>query len=1123
MTSVFNLSHPDWEESVGEPDDEAEEAVRTFISHDLVHFLPPNTPTYYPHTKYHPPKPFDLVLGSLRAEERVVSCGPAEDLESGSDHRPIRLVLALEITTFTRPPHRAFRRTDPSILERSFLEAVSSLPTSPLLTTADIDNRATQLTEALQIAVSAAVPFARTRVGQIVPWWDDELAVASRAAKKAANRAFRLRSRMGREGEVNFAERERRRCRNKLKSMLRRKRELWDERELAQVKEATLWMTVKKRISNSSTANASTPPLRRADGTYATSPLDKLALLRPLLLPTVTANSSNAPAPSQLPAASPQTRPPPARNPDMSTLHWTEPQLAKAANEMRVSGAQVSPGFIVQPATQKAEDCRASEPKRTSADPNRTTTMAKSAAAMRASTTKATTKMATTTTTTTMRTETQNDEAEGGGRGRRGEPVPVGEERQQVRSHLSYRNPREAACLSRYGVESRASEATVTPPEPDAGAPGATSTPTTMPWPELHECEVSSAIMQARPFAACGPDDVPNHILQLLLPRLVPHLVPLYRASLALGHLPHTWRDASCVVLRKPKKSDYRDPKAYRLIAFERCIAKALERIVAAHLAHLAESYELLSRLHFGGRRRRSAEDAVVCVVDEIKGQWRNGNAVVGLALDVSKAFLSVQTERLVTNLRARSLPRPAGDWICSFLSHRTCTLQLEGIVREPIEWTSGLPQGSPFSPILFLTYNSPLLDACATTSTCGFGWIDDVNMLAWGRTVDKAVSAMNRVIPRLEEWSDSHSSAFEPTKTEATIFLPPARELPDDPPPIILRGLQVKYTSTLTMLGAKLDSRLLFRDHIAACAARASASTTTITLLTRSKAGLAPKWARQLVVACVWPRMMWAAAAWYDPAKGKDKTRELVRVQKKASMAVTGGFRSAAGEALEIEAGLLPTHLQLQNHLLRLALRALAAPPSHPLHARTAAARNCPAHASYRSPLDLALANPLLPPNLVVETIHPDPVPPWSPNPAPSVDLARGKEIGTHEHEMVVRDLPIGSLLVYTDGSMGESGMVGAGVAAQLWDGKRVKLAEKEVMDVGLWQRERRKMGQHQTVYTGELEGLRLALASLLLTQTADSLLTTLISLDNTRAHPLHRPDPLIRPTSPARGPARL
>ena len=59
------------------------------------------------------------------------------------------------------------------------------------------------------------------------------------------------------------------------------------------------------------------------------------------------------------------------------------------------------------------------------------------------------------------------------------------------------------------------------------------------------------------------PDGIPHHVLQLLLPALLPRLTALYAVSLALGHLPCSWRDAICVVLKKPKKSDYTDPKAY--------------------------------------------------------------------------------------------------------------------------------------------------------------------------------------------------------------------------------------------------------------------------------------------------------------------------------------------------------------------------------------------------------------------------------------------------------------------------------------------------------------------------------------------------------------------------------
>lgn len=105
--------------------------------------------------------------------------------------------------------------------------------------------------------------------------------------------------------------------------------------------------------------------------------------------------------------------------------------------------------------------------------------------------------------------------------------------------------------------------------------------------------------------------------------------------------------------------------------------------------------------------------------------------------------------------------------------------------------------------------------------------------------------------------------------------------------------------------------------------------------------------------------------------------------------MAITGGFRSAASMALNVEAGLLPIHLQFQWQLFRLALRALAAPPSHPLHHCTSAVQNRRTNALHKSPLNLALANPLLPHDLVVEVIHPDPIPPWSPDPAPPINVA--------------------------------------------------------------------------------------------------------------------------------------
>jgi hypothetical protein len=81
--------------------------------------------------------------------------------------------------------------------------------------------------------------------------------------------------------------------------MMRKKATAWEEREIAHETEANQRSTVKKHISNT-TPNNPTPPLRKNDGTYATSPLDKLELLRPVLLLTIATNAPPSPALAQL-------------------------------------------------------------------------------------------------------------------------------------------------------------------------------------------------------------------------------------------------------------------------------------------------------------------------------------------------------------------------------------------------------------------------------------------------------------------------------------------------------------------------------------------------------------------------------------------------------------------------------------------------------------------------------------------------------------------------------------------------------------------------------------------------------------------------------------------------------
>ncbi|GAA5920547.1 hypothetical protein JCM6882_004138, partial [Rhodosporidiobolus microsporus] len=534
----------------------------------------------------------------------------------------------------------------------------------------------------------------------------------------------------------------------------------------------------------------------------------------------------------------------------------------------------------------------------------------------------------------------------------------------------------------------------------------------------------AAALFATRPFAAAGPDEVSNQVLRLCWPSLRHHLVPLLAASLRLGHVPPGWKEGTATVLKKPKKPDYASPKAYRLIVFGQSTAKLLKAVVARRIAYLGEeNEEVLPKSHYGGRRCRSAEDAVVAVDNEVRRQWRAGRVIVVMVVDLAKAFPSVLEEKVAEALREAGFGEELVGWVRDWMRDRTVRVWFEGVMSGRIDWRSGLPQGSPLSPMLFLVFISALLRRTTTATTKLFGWVYDVNVLAWGKTVEEAASNLQAVVPEMASWARQRGATFEPEKTMLTLFAPPNKILPHPLPTVTLNNTPLPYSPSLTMLGVKFDSSLSYRAHRAACAAKASTALAGVALLARSKAGLPPRRVKELVEALVMPRLLWCCAVWWKP--GSEVSKVVEAVQREAARVVTGGFRTTSLAALEVESNLLPLPLQLDHHLFRLALRLHSSTPSHPLHERFRLARPAPAH-PHQSAINCAVHSfpALLPPSTSVEPIHPDPVAPWARPPPVAIAMAESKEAGQAAHRAMeealrgAEALPLTSIVTLLDNS---------------------------------------------------------------------------------------------------------
>ena len=116
------------------------------------------------------------------------------------------------------------------------------------------------------------------------------------------------------------------------------------------------------------------------------------------------------------------------------------------------------------------------------------------------------------------------------------------------------------------------------------------------------------------------------------------------------------------------------------------------------------------------------------------------------LSLDISGAYENVPHERLLYILRVKGFPEWIIQFVQGFTGQKETSLVFSGYQSPPIAVATGIPQGSPLSPILFLFFVSNLLDSFEEGATQGIGFVDDTNLITYGptaaencRTLEKA------------------------------------------------------------------------------------------------------------------------------------------------------------------------------------------------------------------------------------------------------------------------------------------------------------------------------------------------------------------------------------------------
>jgi ribonuclease HI len=446
---------------------------------------------------------------------------------------------------------------------------------------------------------------------------------------------------------------------------------------------------------------------------------------------------------------------------------------------------------------------------------------------------------------------------------------------------------------------------------------------------------VHQALFSQSTKKAPGTDRLNFGACRLLWTLDSPRIISMARQCFRLGAHPGAWKTAKGVLLRKQGKTDYTQIKAWRVISLLSCLGKVIEKLAAGLIADWCESQGVLHPGQMGGRRRRGAIDAVACLMQSVQEGWAQGHLTGAIFIDVLGAFDHIDPYKLGETMEALGVDYDLIRWTLSFLTDRQVSLVIDGYKTSEQPIASGLPQGSPASPILFLIYISGVFQAIErqVPGVQALSFADDIGMTAQGTSVSEICTQLEAAAEAAMAWGEANSVQFDPGKTEATLFSrATGKRLKDQ---ILKARVQVAGTlvafspKPIRWLGILLDPKLTLRDHYKHRLQAGQNTEKRVRVLCRAR-GLPPNLAWRIQKATAQAVALFGAELWWQ-GQG-DRLQGVQALINKQARAVTGMLRTSPIGPLIREAALEPAEALLDTKQRRYALRLLGLPPGQPV-----------------------------------------------------------------------------------------------------------------------------------------------------------------------------------------------
>ena len=318
-------------------------------------------------------------------------------------------------------------------------------------------------------------------------------------------------------------------------------------------------------------------------------------------------------------------------------------------------------------------------------------------------------------------------------------------------------------------------------------------------------------IVQDLKEGAPGYDDIPSSLIKMSLPYTTIPLAYICNMSLSEGVFPEVCKVANVVPLFK--SGDPMMFSNYRPVSLLCVLSKVFEKVMYSRLNDFLTLHKLLYKYQFGFRKKHSAYMALMILVDKLTKCLENGDSVVGVYLDFSKAFDNVNQEILLSKLDYYGIRGTALLWFKSYLSDRTQFVTYDGVSSKSRTITCGVPQGSILGPLLFLIYINDL--NLVSKDVMSIFFADDSNLFLNGKNLSVLEEKLNSILINISEWLKVNKLSLNVKKTHVMIFT--KKKFSEiEKPKINLKidGIPLSEVETTKFLGVIIDNKLSWKEH---------------------------------------------------------------------------------------------------------------------------------------------------------------------------------------------------------------------------------------------------------------------------------------------------------------------